>query len=108
MSFWKSISRAVYKEYDRRIKRASLVTEYGAQHHAHDDADHAEGVVDEHAGAADTAPHAEEAHEAVAGVADANVEAADEAEIINVPRGTPVAMGQPAAEGTPEEAEEEH
>jgi len=36
------IADAVYREYDRRIKRASLITEYGVSHHhdheeAHDD-----------------------------------------------------------------------
>jgi hypothetical protein len=79
MGFFKSIGDAIYREYDRRIKRASLVTEYGAHHHAeaaHEDAHAAEGVVDEHAGAPATAP---------------DVEAAEEAEIVNVPRGTPVA-----------------
>lgn len=63
MGVWKTISNAIYREYDRRIKRASLITEYGAAHHAaHDDA------------------HADEAHEE-----------AEEADIVNVPRGTPVA-----------------
>ena len=63
MGVWKTISNAIYREYDRRIKRASLITEYGAAHHAaHEDA------------------HAEEAHGE-----------AEEAEIVNVPRGTPVA-----------------
>jgi hypothetical protein len=80
MGFFKSIGDAIYREYDRRIRRASLVTEYGAQHDGHGHADHdhehsAEGIVDEHAGAADTAP---------------NVEDEEEAEIVNIPRGTPV------------------
>ena len=75
MGVWKTISDAIYREYDRRIKRASLITEYGAAHHA---------------GHEDT--HGEEAHEE-----------AEEAEIVNVPRGTPVAASdktseQPAAE----------
>lgn len=40
MGFLRTIADAVYHEYDRRIKRASLITEYGAaQHHA--DAGHA-------------------------------------------------------------------
>ncbi len=69
MSFWKTISDAIYKEYDRRIRRASLITEYGAHDH-HDD-------------------HADDSH----------AEAEDEAEIVNVPRGTVVAASQPAAEG---------
>ena len=63
MGFFSAISKAVFREYDRRIKRASLVTEYGA-HHAH--AEHAE-----HTGE----PHAPDENEA---------------EIHNVPRGTPV------------------
>ena len=64
MGFFSSIARVVYKEYDRRIKRASLVTEYGAAHHGHGHDDHAE----------------EAAHE----------EHSEESEIVNVPRGTPV------------------
>jgi hypothetical protein len=63
MGVWKTLSNALFREYDRRIKRASLITEYGAVHH------------DTHA----------EAHAA------AEHEDAEEAEIINVPRGTPVA-----------------
>lgn len=61
MGFFSAISKAVFREYDRRIKRASLITEYGAAHHAH--------AHDE---------HAEEAHDE------------GDAEIVNVPRGTPV------------------
>ncbi len=39
------IADAVYREYDRRIKRASLITEYGiAHHHDHDEA-HANGEI---------------------------------------------------------------
>ena len=67
MGVWKTISNAIYREYDRRIRRASLITEYGAAHH------------DTHADA-----HADAAHD------DAH-EGAEEAEIVNVPRGTPVA-----------------
>jgi hypothetical protein len=75
MGVWKTISNALYREYDRRIKRASLITEYGAAHHgSHADA------------------HADDAH--------ADVE---EAEIVNVARGTPIAANvdvseQPKAE----------
>jgi len=68
MGVWKTISNALFKEYDRRIKRASLITEYGAAHHG---------------------THADPAHADVAH-ADAN-EDAEEAEIVNIPRGTPVA-----------------
>jgi hypothetical protein len=68
MGLFRVIADAIYKEYDRRIKRASLVTEYGIAHHHHDDA------------------HADDAH------ADE-----DEAEIVNLPRGTPVPPHAPAA-----------
>jgi hypothetical protein len=92
MSFFKSIGNAIYREYDRRIKRASLVTEYGAQHHNHSHDEHgAEGAVDQHAGAPDTA---------------ANLEEAEEAEIVNVPRGTPVASGQATPAPSPTEAKD--
>ena len=75
MGVWKTISNALYKEYDRRIKRASLITEYGAAHHG---------------------AHADAAH-------DDTHEDAEEAEIVNVPRGTPVGTSahlgeQPKAE----------
>jgi len=63
MGVWRTISNALYREYDRRIKRASLITEYGAAHH------------DAHADA-----HADAAHEE-----------GEEAEITNIPRGSPVA-----------------
>src|SRR4029078_8319060 len=51
MGFFKFISNAIYKEYDRRIKRASLITEYGASHHDDHAADHSDDT------------HAEDAHE---------------------------------------------
>ena len=85
MGLWKAITDAVYREYDRRIKRASLVTEYGMHHgHVADHADHA---------------HAEEAHadttnEDAAQTSDVDEET-EEAEIVNVPRGTPVAASAP-------------
>jgi hypothetical protein len=34
-SWWRRIATAVEHEYDRRIRAASLVTEYGAAHHGH-------------------------------------------------------------------------
>lgn len=68
MGLLRAFTDAIYREYDRRIKRASVITEYGAHHHAHDD--HA---ADEHA-----EEHAE----------------GEEAEIVNVPRGTPVTHEQ--------------
>ena len=75
MGVWKTISNALFKEYDRRIKRASLITEYGAAHH------------DSHADA-----HADDAHEDV-----------EEAEIVNIPRGTPVAASADLNEQPPAE-----
>ena len=69
MGLLRAISNAIYKEYDRRVKRASLITEYGASHHhdAHDDhADHGD--------------HAAEMHDD-----------AEAAEIVNLPRGAPIA-----------------
>jgi len=79
MGFFSSISKAIYREYDRRIKRASLVTEYGASHHADDHDEHAEAEHEEHAEHAE----AQRSHE-------------DEgAEIVNVPRGTPIEEVKP-------------
>ena len=70
MGVWRAISNALYREYDRRIKRASLITEYGAAHHdAHADDTHDQGHED-----------------------------AEEAEIVNIPRGTPVATGEDVIE----------
>lgn len=66
MGFFSAISKAVFREYDRRIKRASLITEYGAAHH-HGHA-HSEGADAGHG----------------------HAETAGEAEIVNIPRGTPV------------------
>lgn len=71
MGFFSSIARVVFKEYDRRIKRASLITEYGAAHHGHGHDD----ATDE------DAAHAGDDH-------------AEESEIVNVPRGTPVDQGK--------------
>lgn len=34
---WQRLVAAINREYERRIRAASLVTEYGADHHAHDD-----------------------------------------------------------------------
>ena len=79
MGVWKTISNALYREYDRRIKRASLITEYGAAHHSsHDDAP------------ADAA--SDDAHEDV-----------EEAEIANIPRGTPVAATADLSQQSPAE-----
>jgi hypothetical protein len=46
-NWFTNLSNAIYREYDRRIKRASLVTEYGAHHDHHDDAhaDEKEAIV---------------------------------------------------------------
>jgi hypothetical protein len=75
MGVWKTISNALFREYDRRIKRASLITEYGTAHH------------DTHADVAQ----------------DHTPEDTEEAEIVNIPRGTPVVASadrshQPPAE----------
>jgi|HigsolmetaAR201D_1030396.scaffolds.fasta_scaffold32869_2 hypothetical protein len=43
MGFFRALAQAVYNEYDRRIKRASEIKEYGlAHHHDHDHVDEAE------------------------------------------------------------------
>lgn len=63
MGLLSALTDAIYREYDRRIKRASVITEYGIHHH-----DHAAHASDEHT----VNDHVEEG----------------EAEIINVPRGT--------------------
>lgn len=78
-SFWQRVIAAVTHEYDRRIRRASLVTEYGAGHHT---AHHAEP----HDPHAEPAAHDEEA-----------------AAIINVPKGTPV--GRHARPSLPSETD---
>jgi hypothetical protein len=62
---WQRLVAAINREYERRIRAASLVTEYGAGHHAHDD-DHHEDEGDE----------------------------AEVAVIANVPRGTRVGRAQ--------------
>jgi hypothetical protein len=83
MNVLKAITDAIYREYDRRIKRASLITEYGVHHH-----DHGAGHED----------HAEEQAEAAHAAEEGAVDE-EEAEITNVPRGTPVAMSEhPPAE----------
>jgi len=80
MGLFRALSDAIYKEYDRRIKRASLVKEYGmAQHHPEE--------------------HADEVHAAHDDTAE------DEAEIVNIPPGTPVAAPAPIA---PAETAEPH
>ena len=72
MGLFRVIADAIYKEYDRRVKRASLITEYGVSQHHHDDT------------------HADESHQE-----DAHADE-DEAEIVNLPRGTPVPTHTPA------------
>jgi len=78
MGLLRALTDAIYREYDRRIKRASVITEYGVHHQDHG-ADH---VADAQAGD----EHAEEG----------------EAEIVNVPRGTPVAAHEPAPDAAAE------
>jgi hypothetical protein len=75
MGLLRAIADAVYREYDRRIKRASQITEYGQHHHDH-------------------------GHDA--GPAHVDMAQADmEAEIINVPPGTPVAHEPASAKPQP-------
>jgi hypothetical protein len=73
MGLFRALADVVYKEYDRRVRRASLIKEYGVAHH------------DDHAG--DTHAAEDEEHAAE-----------DEAEIANVPRGTPIAATPPPDE----------
>ncbi|MFQ3633208.1 hypothetical protein [Roseiflexus sp.] len=105
------IADAVYREYDRRIKRASLITEYGIAHHhdheevhadedvaivnlspgalaeaAHPDAtDDQGGAAVEHLEIEPLAPDSEVAHPPAAAT-----EAEIEADIINAPPGAPI------------------
>lgn len=109
---FRSIADAVYREYDRRIKRASLITEYGIAHrhdheeaHADDDVaivnlapgaladgDHAHpGAIDEQSEASvehleiePLATESESAHPP------ASAEAEIEADIVNAPPGAPI------------------
>lgn len=76
-SWWRQILAGINAAYERRIRAASLVTEYGADHHGHH-ADHgpAAGRNAEHTSAADR--HADEEGEAI---------------ITNVPRGTRIHHG---------------
>lgn len=79
-SLWKRTLAAIHHEYDRRIRRASLVTEYGAAHGHH----------------ADQSAHASPEHDD------------DLAEIVNVPKGTPIGRHvtpDPASEQTRPTAE---
>ena len=85
MGLFRVLTNAINREYDRRIKRASLIKEYGMAHHDHA-ADHADEA---HASEAHTADHADEAHISEAHAAE------EEAEIANIPRGTPVAASAP-------------
>jgi hypothetical protein len=81
MGLLSALADAIYREYDRRIKRASVITEYGAQHHDHS-ADHADDTQAAHEQAAE-----------------------EEAEIVNVPPGTPVVSREPAPETSTEPTE---
>jgi hypothetical protein len=87
MGLFRALADVVYKEYDRRIRRASLVKEYGVAHH------------DDHAGESHTAEEqAAEGEAEIAGESHtAEEQAAEgEAEIVNVPPGTPIAVPTPA------------
>lgn len=47
-SWWRRLVAAIDREYERRIRAASLVTEYGAPHHAdHEEEHEEEGAVAE-------------------------------------------------------------
>ncbi|MDW8215318.1 MAG: hypothetical protein RMJ55_17330 [Roseiflexaceae bacterium] len=107
------IADAVYREYDRRIKRASLITEYGIAHHH----DHEEAHADDEVAIVNLSPgeladeertHLEEAAEHGEAVIErleveplvtdseapsapaATAEEEIEAEIINAPPGAPI------------------
>jgi hypothetical protein len=47
--WYTAIAEAIYREYDRRIRRASLITDYGTHHgdphHEHGDEEHDDGSV---------------------------------------------------------------
>ena len=76
MGLLRDLVQAINREYDRRIKRASLITEYGMAHHHHD---------------ADHAAHGDHGHvDAVNEDAEHTGDEDEAAEIVNVPRGTPV------------------
>ena len=94
MGLLSALAGAIYREYDRRIKRASVITEYGVQHHDHsaDQADETQAAPEQ------MADHAEEAPPA------ADHAGEEAAEIVNIPRGTPVAH-EPAPEASPEPTE---
>jgi hypothetical protein len=78
MGLLRDLVTAMNREYDRRIKRASLITEYGVAHHHHGDADH--GHTD--------AVHKDAEH----------MDGEEQAEIVNVPRGTPVNQPEPPSD----------
>ena len=107
------IADTVYREYDRRIKRASLITEYGvSHHHDHEDAHHDDevAIVNLPPGSSVGEQHAQA--EAVSEKHDVSVERLDiepltseaaapdtpaaapaepiEAEIVNAPPGAPI------------------
>ena len=88
MGLFQAIADAIYKEYDRRVKRASLITEYGMSQHHHDDA-HTDETHHEDEHADETYHEDEHADEG-------------EAEIVNLPRGTPVPIHAPAADESQE------
>jgi hypothetical protein len=73
MGLFRALADVVYKEYDRRVRRASLIKEYGVAHHQ---------------------GHAEDPHAA-------EDDAEDDAEIANVPPGTPIAAAPPAEPAEP-------
>lgn len=68
-SFWRRMIAAVEREYERRIRAASLVTEYGVHHHDHDHHPTDQAVADQTGSPSD-------------------LEEGEVAEIVNVPKGT--------------------
>jgi hypothetical protein len=95
MSLFQSISDWVYREYDRRVKRASLITEYGAVHHDDAHEDHTHPVVQQpQAVLAETQSDDDDSESVIINVPRGTVVAVDDdedaVEIVNVPRGTVV------------------
>lgn len=84
MNWFTRISSAIYREYDRRIKRASLIAEYGTHHdhssHGESEDDGEIEIVNMPRGAVLTSGDDEEV------------------EIVNVPRGAALSQEKPGAE----------
>lgn len=96
MGVFSWLIQTINNEYERRIKAASQVKEYGL-HHGHDhhaDDDHEHDEAAEHPPAIEYKPESAPQAESIEDDAEA-------AEIMNVPRGTPVDhTSEPAPEHT--------